>query len=294
MDQMMNRECKKDTQADTSIKRKRRKEIDTALQEHLNDASTFHTMYPEEFQFPPARFVWDGNGYNDTALQLLTFNDDERTLQEELNAEKAEGIDIHYVGALRTSIAHQPPLEIEVVHIILCKANADAKLDGKVLPWFLAEVMGKLINEEGLDMLNVCEYGTGVKGKHIPMLGDAVNPAKVRWQATFRGAELINGEMKERDEYRPNATSPHTIASSKEYQPVCSHVEASTVIWWNVRDKMLKKPEKKRKGQEVRKAVVISTSANQRVPWNMDSGPCHEDTPSKAAAPPNNKRRRLS
>ena len=291
---MMNRHCKKDNEADISNKRTRRKEIDNALQAHLTDASSVHTMYPMDFQFPPARFVWDGNKYTDTALEQLTFTDDERALQEDLNAEKAEGIDNHYVGALRTSIAHQPPFQIEVGHIIVCKANADANLEGWVLPWFLAEVMGKLTNEEGLEMLNVCEYGTSATGSHIPTLGDAVNPAKVRWQAMFRGKELVSGVMTERDEYRPNATSPHTNASSKEYQPVCSLVEAATVIWWNVRDKMLKKPEKKRKGQEVRKAVVKSTSANHRVQWNMDTGPCREGPILRAAASSNNKRRRLS
>ena len=288
MDQMLNRQCKNDKDATViAEKRTRQQSIHKAFREHLSDESFVHTIYPSDFQFPPSRFVWGADGYTDTAIAGLTFDEDEQKLQDELTAEQADGIENHFVGVVAPALrGGTQPMDIEVGHLVVCKAKAGAELGGWPLPWFLAEVMEtKVSNDEGLDMLKVCEYGTSATGKHIPTLGDAVDPARVRWQAIFRGTELVNGEFKERDEYRPTATSKHPTQTSKHYLPVCALVEAETVIWWNGTDKMLRAQEKRRTGRTLRKSVVVEVSANHRVPWNMQSGPYLESSrPNSGAA----------
>ena len=281
----MNRPIKNDTDAQAiSEKRSKKKRADDALQNHLTDTSCFHAMYPATFLFPPSRFVWGADGYTDTAFDGLIFNDEEKGVQEDLIAEKEGGIETHFVGTRSTdnrwrrSRKNMPPENIEVGHIVVCKSQDGAELDGRPLPWYVAEVLEtKLRDSDGKDMLKVCEYGTSASGKNVPLLGNAVNPSMIHWQATFRGEETLRGNLVERDEYRPTAKSTHANRTSVNYVPVCSSVAVASVIWWNEPEKMFRKQEKTRKGRVLFGAVITEICTNHRVLWNSDVGPVLSD-----------------
>jgi hypothetical protein len=281
MDQWMNRVCKNDTDAQTmSEKRSKKKRADDALVEHLNDVSSTHATYPSEFLFPPSRFIWGANGYTDTAFDGLIFNEEEKIMQEQLIAEKEDGIETHFVGThatdlrLRRSRKNMPPEDIEVGHIVVCKSLDGAEMDGRPLPWYVAEVLeAQEVDSEGKKMLKICEYGSTASGKNIPLLGNAVDPSKIHWQAMFRGKETLGSKIVERDEYRPTANSQYTVRSSAHYEPVCSSVPFESVIWWNEADKIFRKQVKSRKGRVVFNAVISEICTNHRVPWNSQSGP---------------------
>ena len=128
--------------------------------------------------------------------------------------------------------------------------------------------------------ITICEYGypqAAVGGR---------DPAAVTWQAIFRGKEVVNGCLTERDEFRLDAGSKPT---SRAYKPLTRTIWHSSVAEYDIPEKMLTKRSSK-KGTAHRKLqswVKQVLNLNPRVVWS------HKRAHDQSAADGSPKRRRM-
>ena len=103
----MNRSSNKDAVDKKAEKRKANDEATAALRKHLMDdnSSQVHGKYPQNYAFPPTRFRWTPNGYEDVVLSGVQLNEDEAELVEAIKAVEVEGYELRHVG----TVGKRPP-----------------------------------------------------------------------------------------------------------------------------------------------------------------------------------------
>ena len=278
----MNRTCNKDAPDLKAQKRRANDEATAALRKHLmdDDSSEIHGKYPQKYAFPPTRFRWTTNGYEDFVLSRFRLNEDEAKLVEAIKAVEVEGYELHHVGnvgkrppkskAKRTwqlnarsgkkSGRKVRPDEISIGHIVVVR-------DGELFPWYVGEVV-----DAGEDnAILICEYGTNRQLTELKQVGNTIDPGNIRWAARFNGTEVKNGKELNRDEYHLNSASAPSIAAL--YKPHIRAIDLDAVIEYDAPEVIFKTSRKVGCGRYVRKWVVDVIDSNPRVRWNSTVGP---------------------
>ena len=255
---------KKDDDATKKEKRRLANEAEKALLGHLQDEMANHPAYPRSSLFPPSRFSWINGGYVDSQPESVELTQDEATLVEKVRGHRNESED-HFVGvtarANRSGGMYSRPSTISPGHIVI--VNADEKSG---YPFYVGEVLSCDNTEEGNfvapdSKLRICEYGCpgGIKD---------VDPGDVKWQAIFRGSELVRGDVVQRDEFKLQASSR---PSSSAFLPLQREIWMSMVAEFDVPEKMLSAPPKRRTANGARRLLAWVKTVldhNPRVKWS--------------------------
>lgn len=280
---------KKDDDETRKEKRRRKYHVDKEFLEHLQD-STFsveHQEYPRSSLFPPSRFHWVNGGYVDLKEGPIVLNDEEMELRNNLHDQRQES-ETHFVGVSakvnRAGTKNPRPPDIEPGHIVVVRS------EDSECPFYVGEVMSCSNQQVSFpggvrdSKITICEYGyrqaAGGRGQRQS------DPAAVTWQAIFRGKEMVNGCLTERDEFRLDAGSKPT---SRSYKPLTRTIWHSSVAEYDIPEKMLTKRSSK-KGTAHRKLqswVKQVLNLNPRVVWS------HKRAHDQSAAGGNPKRRRM-
>ena len=262
---------KKDDDPTKKEKRRRANEAEKAFLEHVQDETLLdnHPAYPRSSLFPPARFSWINGGYLDSQPESVELTQDEANLVGAVRGYRDECED-HFVGitarANRAGGKHARRTTIKPGDIVI--VNADEKTG---YPFYVGEVLSCDNTEEGNfdapdSELQICEYGCpgGLK---------SVDPADVKWQAIFRGLELVRGELVQRDEFKLQASSR---PSKSVFHPLRREIWMSHVAEFDAPEKMLTAPPKRRAGTGSRKLqawVKTVLHNNPRVRWEKPQRP---------------------
>jgi hypothetical protein len=278
----MNRTCNKDAPDLKAEKRRANDEATAALRKHLmdDDSSEIHGKYPQRYAFPPTRFRWTTNGYEDIVLSTFRLDEDEAKLVEAIKAVEVEGYELHHVG----NVGKRPPKskpkrtwqlnarsgkksgqkvrpdKISIGHIVVVR-------DGEFFPWYVGEVVE--VGEH--NSILICEYGTNRQLEGLKQLGSTIDPVHIRWAARFNGTEMKNGKELNRDEYHFDSASTPSISAL--YKPHVRAIDLDAIIEYDAPEVIFMKGRKEGCGRCVRKWVVDVIDSNPRVRWNSTVGP---------------------
>ena len=266
-EQRKNCASKKDDDATRKEKARLARQVDKEFLQHLQDESQSdkHPVYGSSSLLPPSRFSWIDGGYVDSKPQSVQLTPDEATLVGTLHAHRQESED-HFVGitasANRSGSTNPRLATIQPGHIVIVRLDAD-KESG--CPFYVGEVLSCDNTAEGNfesddTELSICEYGRrgGLDGQ---------DPGDVRWQAIFRGSELVGGRQQERDEFKLDASSKPSTSS---FRPLEKRIWMSMIAEFDTPQKMLTAPPRKKPANGSRKLqswVKTVLHNNPRVNW---------------------------
>ena len=264
----------------SQLNRQATKDLLLHLQEVMSEeqgssiSSTIHQRYPRSVLFPPSRYRWSNGSYVDTKMDSVgEFDEHDLSVLEGL-ANLCEPRESHFVGMSTKSISNRcgdknpRPRELKVGTIVVVRCDNN---DKSGLPFYVGEVLSfPDLTDYDFDnspdtQIVICEYGHPPRKKKKDTDTD---PGDIPWMAIFRGTENVKGVMKQRDEYRTEASNKPTTSA---YKPLHRTIWMTSIAEFDTADKMLlKSSNNKSTGhRKLQKWVKKVLHNNPRVDWTL-------------------------
>ena len=265
-----------DSDETKSLKSKNRYHADKAFLLHLqsSDPRTHqHRDYPKTILFPPTRFRWSNGSYEDMRKEEIVLDSEGQKLVDTLWQQRQEQ-ETHYVGMTKSSFAnrsteakHSRPKKLQKGHIVIVRS------DKPEMPFYVGEVISSpRYNEDddndnedfdncGDGEIDICEYGCPADVEI-----QSKDPSDINWRATFKGTEMVQNKLTERDEYRLNYNAK---PSTQAFKPLVRTVTITSIAEFDEPDRMLTKPSTKKSTASRKLQAWVKTVLhnNPRVNW---------------------------